>query len=274
MTRYLFPALAWLPAFALAAGQTPAASRMPDGSRDIYVGLGAQWAPRYAGAERDRISGLPALQLAWSNGVFVSGATLGWHASQCPVIEYGPLLAWQSPRRGDGDRAAPTPQESTAGTAPHALVGIDDVAARVLAGGFFNYYLTPGWRLTNSVLAGAGADRNGVQWRLGVQRIGIEIGRHHSITFNGGVDIGNRAYNDAYGGVTQAQAARSGYAAYAPGGGIRQLRAGARWNWALSPAWLLSSGVDTTRLVGAAGRSPLAVRPTGVAVTTVLGYRF
>lgn len=283
MNRFLFFTLASLPAFALAAGQTPAASRMPDGSRDIYVGLGAQFSPRYAGAERDKVSVVPALQLAWSNGVFLSGASLGWHLSQCPVLEYGPLLAWQPPRRGDGDgdpsESAPSawmPPQGGAGKAPapHGLVGIDDVAARLLVGGFVNYYLTPDWRLTNSVLAGAGDARNGVQWRLGLQRIGIEVGRHHSLAFNVGIDIGNQAYNQAYSGVSAEQAARSGYDAYHAGGGPRQVRTGARWNWALSPAWLLSSGVDASRLVGVAGRSPLAVRPAALAASTVLGYRF
>jgi outer membrane protein len=34
--------------------QTPAANPMPDGSRDMYVGLGVQSAPRYEGREAAR----------------------------------------------------------------------------------------------------------------------------------------------------------------------------------------------------------------------------
>ncbi|WP_426110926.1 MipA/OmpV family protein [Massilia sp. PWRC2] len=279
----MFPSLAWLPAVACAASQTPAATRMPDGSGDIYIGLGASAAPRYAGADASKISAVPALQMAWSNGVFVSGAMLGWHVSQCPLLEFGPLLAWQPPRRADGDGAslgaaggAPVAVGDVRHltSAPRALVGMDDIPARLLAGGFFNYYLTPDWRLTNSVLAGAAAAQDGVQWRLGLQRIGIELGRHTTLTLNVGVDFANRAYNQAYSGVSARQAARSGYAPYQSGGGVRQLRFGARWNWALSPAWLLTSGVDASGLVGAAGRSPLAVQPVGVGLSTALGYRF
>lgn len=284
MTRFFISALAWLPAVAFAAGQTPAASRMPDGSRDAYIGLGAVSAPRYAGAEMRKLSALPALQLAWSNGVFVSGGNLGWHLSESPTVEYGPLLGWQAPRRADGDDVAMDTVTGAGGgqprlnkradkVLPRGLIGMDDVAARLLVGGFMNYYLTPDWRLTNSVLAGAGNDQHGVLWRLGIQRLGLEFG-HHTLAFSAGIDVANGAYNSSYSGVSAAESARSGYAVYRAAGGIRQLRVGTRWNWALSPSWLLTSGIDASRLVDAASRSPLAVRPGGVAVSTVLGYRF
>lgn len=267
-----------------AGAQTPAANRMPDGSRDLYVGLGVQAAPRYAGADSDRLAALPVVQFAWSNGVFVSGATVGWHLSDSPTVEYGPLLAWQ-PRRGadgDGDSAGAVTTVSIPEMAtmklrlrlPHRLEGVDPVPARALGGGFMNVYLTPDWRLTNSVLAGAGSDRNGVLWRVGVQRIGIELGRHHTLSFNAGIDIGNRAWNQAYSGVSLEESSRSGYGIYHAGAALREVHVGARWNWALSPSWLLTSGIDAGRLVDVARHSPLTVRPTGVTASTALAFRF
>ncbi|MDB5959629.1 MAG: hypothetical protein JWP59_923 [Massilia sp.] len=257
---------------------------MPDGSRDLYAGLGVQAGPRYAGADSDRLVALPVLQFEWSNGVFVSGASIGWHLSAAPTVEYGPLLAWQ-PRRdadGDGDSAGAVTTSSISGLSsakrsvrtPYRLEGMDAVPARALGGGFFNYYLNPGWRLTNSVLAGAGADRNGVLWRVGVQRIGIEPGRHHTLSFNAGVDIGNRAWNQAYSGVSLDQSARSGYGAYQAGAALREVHVGARWNWAFSPGWLLASGIEAGRLVDVARHSPLSVRATGVTASTALAFRF
>ena len=50
--------------------------------------------------------------------------------------------------------------------------------------------------------------------------------------------------------------------------------ASARWNWALSPSWMLSSSVRVARLSGDARRSPLAERPTQTTVSTGLAYRF
>ncbi len=282
MIRFLLLVLAWLPA--ITGAQTPAANRMPDGSRDLYVGLGVQAAPRYAGADADKASVLPVIQLAWSNGVFISGASLGWHLSASPTVEYGPLLAWQPRRGADGiDDSAGTVTTSSAPVGystkrslriPYRLAGMDEVPARVLAGGFFNYYLTPDWRLTNNLLAGAGKARNGVLLQLGVQRIGIELGRHHTISLNAGVDIGNRAWNQAYSGVGDDEALLSGYSPYQAGASFRQIHVGARWNWVLSTSWLLTSGVEASSLVDAARNSPLTARPNGVTASTALAFRF
>ncbi len=68
--------LALAGACGIAQAQTPATNPMPDGSRDMYVGLGAQYAPRYEGARDRRATALPMLQVQWSNGVFVSGMSL------------------------------------------------------------------------------------------------------------------------------------------------------------------------------------------------------
>jgi outer membrane protein len=85
--------LASLLAGGLAQAQTPATNPMPDGSRDMYVGLGVQSAPRYEGTGSRKVSALPVLQVEWSNGVFISGMSAGMHLSNSPTVEVGPLLA-------------------------------------------------------------------------------------------------------------------------------------------------------------------------------------
>ena len=45
-------------------------------------------------------------------------------------------------------------------------------------------------------------------------------------------------------------------------------------NWALAPAWLVTSNLQATRLLGSASRSPLVERPANVTVSTALAYRF
>ncbi|QNA88401.1 MipA/OmpV family protein [Massilia sp. Dwa41.01b] len=87
-----------------AAAQTPATNPMPDGSRDMYVGLGVVSAPRYEGARTSERHALPVLQVQWSNGVFVSGMGAGMHLSRAPQVEYGPLIEVQ-PRRDESGRS-------------------------------------------------------------------------------------------------------------------------------------------------------------------------
>jgi hypothetical protein len=59
MSRLCVLALAGICKLALA--QTPAANPMPDGSRDMYLGLGLQSAPRYDGASGHRSTPLPVI---------------------------------------------------------------------------------------------------------------------------------------------------------------------------------------------------------------------
>lgn len=269
-----------------ASAQTPTTNPMPDGSRDMYAGLGVVSAPRYEGADSRKTSALPVLQVQWSNGMFISGMSAGMHLSSSPTIEYGPLLAIH-PRRtesGFGGRVGGVEAGPSSTLAPNTLrdkanldnplAGMDEIKARIEGGAFFNYYLTPEWRLTSSVLAGAGNDRNGVRGEIGIQRLAMQLSPHHTLSVSAGVTLANSAYQQSYFGVTARQAATSGHHAYFPDGGVKDMRIGARWNWALSPSWMLTSSVQATRLAGDARRSPLVERPTNVTVSTAFAYRF
>ena len=266
-----------------ASAQTPTTNPMPDGSRDMYVGLGAVSAPRYEGAESRKVRALPLLQVQWSNGIFVSGMSAGMHLSANPVVEYGPLLAIHPRRTESGTGAAvgevdvfntllPSTERAAGGGNP--LVGMDEIKARPEAGAFFNYYLSPQWRLTSSVLAGAGNERNGVRGEFGIQRLAMRLAPHHTLSVSAGLGFANRAYQQAYFGVSAEQAAHSGNRVYRPDGGLKDLHIAARWNWMLSPSWMLSSSVQGTRLTGDARRSPLVERPTNLTVSTAFAYRF
>jgi outer membrane protein len=283
-------ALAVVAACGAAAAQTPALNRMPDGSRDLYLGLGALSAPRYEGASERRVSALPVLQLEASNGIFISGMSAGVHLSSSPSVEFGPLLALQ-PRRSESGSAngiggidSATAPGLDVGQSPLTgarslpvsghLYGMDTIGARLQLGGFFNLYLNPRLRLTNNLLYGSGNARKGATWSIGVQHIAAEPALHHSVSLSAGLTLANRDYNQAFFGVSPVEAARSGFRAYQASGGLKDVHVGARWNWALAPAWIVTSGVQASRLMGSAKDSPLVGRPTDLTVSTALAYRF
>ena len=264
-----------------ASAQTPTTNPMPDGSRDMYAGLGAVSRPRYEGADSSVVRALPVLQVQWSNGVFISGMTAGMHLSDRPTVEYGPLLSVHPDRdeAGAGNEVGATawafPSVMPAQRAGSArLTGMRDIRTRVEGGAFLNYYLAPEWRLTSSVLYGAGIERNGARMELGVQRLAIDVAPHHAVSFSAGVTLANSAYNRAYFGVSESEAVSSGNPAYRPDGGLKDVRVGARWNWALSPSWLLTTQVQAIRLTDDARHSPLVERSTNVTVSTAFAYRF
>ncbi|WP_028103500.1 MipA/OmpV family protein [Pseudoduganella violaceinigra] len=290
MRQYLFLAIAG--ACGAVAAQTPATNPMPDGSRDMFIGIGAQSEPRYEGARDNRTRPLPVIQVQWSNGIFVSSMSLGWHLSQSPSMEFGPMLTL-SPRRdrdglsygaggvseGAGARmgfasADPVGFEPEAGDDGDRLRDMDVIQRRVLAGGFFNYYLSPKLRLTNTLSYGSGRRHNGAQLHTALQYMMEDVAPHHCVVLSAGLSLANGAENRTWFGVTEAEADRAGMRAYRPGAGVQEVRAGVRWNWALSPAWILTSGATVSRLVGDAKHSPLVERPTNYSVSTALAYRF
>jgi outer membrane scaffolding protein for murein synthesis (MipA/OmpV family) len=267
----------------IARAQTPAVNPMPDGSRDMYVGLGVQSAPRYEGTGSRKVSALPVLQVEWSNGVFISGMSAGMHLSNSPTVEYGPLLAVKPGRDATGSGreiggfgfVGPLPiAGENLRTAPTGLGGMDEIGARLQAGAFYNRYLSPQWRLTSSLLAGAGRDHDGARLELGIQRLALADGERHRVSLSAGLGIVNRQYNATYFGVTEEEARRSRFSAYAPGGGVQDVQLGARWHWTLTPSWMLTSNLQAKRLLGDARHSPLTERSTNLTVSTAFAYRF
>jgi outer membrane protein len=220
----------------------------------------------------------------WSNGVFVSGMSAGMHLSGSPALEFGPLLALQ-PRRSKsgtdgriGDMGGlvsivPTSKASWDGR-PDRLAGMDTIDARLQYGAFLNYYLAPQWRVTGSLLWGAGNARDGGKLELGVQRVAVALAEHHRLSLAAAVTLANRSYNQAFFGVSEQEAVRSANRAYQPAGGLADASIAARWNWALTPAWLLTSSVKAEYLLGSAKASPLTERPTNLTVSTAIAYRF
>jgi outer membrane scaffolding protein for murein synthesis (MipA/OmpV family) len=281
MKKLLFLALA--SACGATWAQTPAINPMPDGSRDMYVGLGAQSAPRYEGTGSRKVSALPVLQVQWSSGLFISGMSAGMHLSDSPTFEFGPLLAVHPGRdeSGTGNSADGIGSSSLIGFTPadramtgNRLSGMDEIRARLQAGAFANYYLTPEWRLTGSLLYGAGNDHDGARLELGVQRLAAVLGERHRVSLSAGVAVVNRNYNQTYFGVSIEEAARSRFGYYQPGGGLQDAHLGARWNWAWTPSWMLTSNLQAKRLLGSANKSPLVERSTHLTVSTAIAYRF
>lgn len=277
-----------------ANAQTPAANPMPDGSRDMYVGLGVLSAAESQGAKKRSVSLLPLIQMEWSSGIFVSGMSAGMHLSGQPALEYGPLLSIEAGRGQDGtapgiggvystspgntlapgivtgatdSRAVPLPGENR-------LVGMHKVPTRLTAGGFVNYYLTPELRLTNSVLYGSGRERKGLIWNVGLQHIAADIAPNHRLSLSAGMTFVNRSYNESYFGVSDAEYFNSGNASHYAKGGVRDTYIGARWNWLLTPGWMVTSSARLSRLQDDSRKSPLVQRPTDISVSTGLVYRF
>lgn len=278
MRKLLYLFLAGLPAFA--GAQTPAARMMPDGSRDTYIGLGVASAPRYRGADDRETNPAALVQAQWSNGVFLSGLSLGMHLSDAPTIEYGPLLAIEPGRSASGSQKL----SGIGGVDGASIAGITDLPAPRTeprfteirstpgAGAFLNYYLDENLRLTTNFLYGVGEEHDGLLLNLGVQKSLPDIAAHHRVSLSAGLTWANRRYTRAWFGVDPAVA--GGTVSYAPSSGVRDVQLTLNWNWELSNLWLLTTQLSATRLVGPAADSPFTDRRSGISVRSGLAYRF
>ncbi|MCG2585555.1 MipA/OmpV family protein [Massilia sp. TS11] len=270
-----------------ATAQTPATNLMPDGSRDMYLGLGLQSVPRYEGADQQRTRYLPVLQVQWSNGLFLSGASMGMHLSNQPDLEYGPLLSVLPGRGVDGVATAPGDIGSATlpGLLPpgaikkpdtrNRLVGMNELSTRLSYGGFLNVYLNRDLRWTNSLLYGSGQQRRGLRLDSDLQlALNAEVASRHSLSVSAGLSLGNRAANASQFGVTAEESLRSINAPYEASAGLKDVHLGLRWNWKLSPSWMLVSSARVARLQGTAADSPLTERPLQYSLSSALAYRF
>lgn len=269
----LLPALS-----AAAAAQTPAVNLMPDGSRDMYIGLGAIVQPRYEGAHERRTRALPLLQVELSNGVFLAGMGAGWHLSQQPALEFGPLLALHPGRDADGVRASLGAVAFSLSGAEreqriaNRLAGQAEVKARLTGGAFLHFYLSPRLRLNNTLLYGAGG--KGLAWEASVQTMTPEMDARHRVSLSAGLTLVNRAYNHSFFGVDDEVGSFFPIPGHYPDGGVKDVFVGARWNWAVSPAWVVTTSARAARLAGDARRSPLTERAGQFSISTGLARRF
>lgn len=272
-----------------AAAQAPVFEPMPEGSQDVFLGLGAGYRPRYEGAREQRLRAEALVQASWSNGLFISGLQAGWHlgdalAPAWPRVEWGPLLNLQPPRGSEGrswfaDSLGPLNTTAidpgvAVGPRGNRLLGMDEIAACAELGAFVNLRATASWRVTQSLLGGTGACSGGLRWGADLQWLLPLRASQHSLTASAGLSWANDRFTQRYFGVTAAESARSRNPVYRPGGGLQDLRAQLRWNWLLQPDWVLSTAIEFKRLQGPAARSPLVERAGATSVSTALVYRF
>lgn len=80
-------------ALPLAASAQSPVSLMPEGSREGNFGLAYVEAWERVGSNTRQGSVYPWFSMAWSNGVFIEGASVGWRLSEDQHFQYGPIFS-------------------------------------------------------------------------------------------------------------------------------------------------------------------------------------
>ncbi|MFZ6870703.1 MipA/OmpV family protein [Undibacterium sp. Di27W] len=265
----------------VACAQTPASSSLPDGSSDMYIGLGVLSEPscEVGGEQTTRI--MPNVQMQWSNGVFLRNTNLGVHLSRNDAYEFGPLLSYQ---RGCSASAA------------RKLAGYGDVDGSFQVGGFFNLRPLNNLRIASKLLLGTGAGKKTTYLNI-EGRSYYRIAEHHGLALSSGLTWSRRYYDNANSGFDPNLAdgyitnvANSGNGFAASGGetltwkankpapntnaNVRNIYLGAHWNWDLSSSWIITSQVTATHQFDIDQDSLWLGKRNYVTVYSGLAYRF
>jgi outer membrane scaffolding protein for murein synthesis (MipA/OmpV family) len=215
--------------------------------------------PSHPGSDERRALLVPAIDYQWANGLFAGTTTgIGWNLGPRPDLNYG-VRATADFGRSEG-RAA-------------ALRGLGDIDPRAEIGGFVAWRPVRSLALVSSLRFGSGTDRDGLV---------LDVGANASIdvtpSLRAGLSVGatwaNGAHLRDWFGVTPAQSAASGYAAYRPGAGARDLTLGASLGWRVSARWTALGLLAFSALQGDARDSPIVRDASGLTAVVTAVYAF
>ena len=251
-----------LPAVAPAPTPAPALAPAAKTTWAIHLGPGVLWTPQFEGARERRVVAIPVVDLRYKQDLFFVSVRDGVGATLLNFEGFraGPIL------RLNGGRG-----ETTSGP----LNGLGGVPLTIEGGAFARYDFSQHAGARIEVRRGLGG-HNG--WLLDV---GADArARLGAVGFSAGprMSIADGSYNRAFFGVDQEQSARSGYARYDPGFGVRSIGASASALWHVTDSVHAIAVLSYGRLVGAAGDSPIVTGPGGRRDQFTLGsavtYRF
>jgi len=261
------PSWAQAPAVAATAGESageptsaPEAAAEPRPRWGVAVGAVATLGPEFAGSSRIGFNLQPGLALRWGRVSLASRSAFavrgeGGAAQGGLRVELLRSDRWRSSLglRWDSGRDEDSAVE---------LEGLGDVRATLRARLSLGYRFDGGWRAGSSFTTDVLGRGGGWTGELSIghdTRLTDATGLGASLTLG----MAGRRWQQAYYGVTPEQAARTGYAAYTPGTGLRDLALGLSARTELGSGWALFYGASVSRLVGPAAASPLVSERNG-----------
>jgi len=226
------------------------------------VGLVASVGPEYAGAARVGVTVQPGLGLRWGRVSLSSRSAFAVRGGEPGAggglrVELLRSERWRSSLglRWDGGRDE--------GDSPD-LQGLGDVRGTLRARVSLSYRIDERWRLSSALSADTLGRGGGWLGEVGVSREG-RLSADTGVSAGAVLGFAGERWQQNYFGITTEQSRRSNYAAYAPGGGLRDvvLSLGGRTAFSLgartaqTPRWAVFYGASISRLLGPTVASPL-----------------
>jgi len=231
---------------------------------DVAVGLGAQLAPRYAGSDDSHLQILPILSV--QRGLLFADTTRGagvqyqtsWglYAAQSIYYDQGRLQSNSDWRPGS-----------------RKLAGMGDVASSLTTRTLLAQDLGNGLSASVEAEFSLRDSASRSRYRAGMEFEALKAG-HERLVLDLDTHWGDRHYNQAYFGVSAAQAASSGLPAFRAAGGLYAVSLGATWEHSFDAHWASSLQVTSLRYVDDVSRSPVVERRDAFSATAAITYTY
>ncbi|HYG46843.1 MAG TPA: MipA/OmpV family protein [Allosphingosinicella sp.] len=231
-------------ALAFAGWSAPAAAQDDEEKKEprrIRVGVGAQLVPSYPGADDHSLRPLVDVSLTRGSKPFDFEApdeSFGPSLIKEGGVEIGPALNFEGSRKAEDVGA-----------------DLDKVPFTFEAGAFVQYAFSPKFRIRAEARKGLGG-HDGWTGQIGADYVARD-GDDWLFSIGPRLTVSDGRYHRAYFGVTAAESARTGLAAYRPESGVQAVGATAGFLKQLDRRWGIYSYAKYDRLVGDAAGSPV-----------------
>ena len=229
---------------------------------EVSVGLGYSADPEFEGARRYAFGTVPAIDARWGRLSFDGGLHVAVIDRETTTVSLG--LAYDDGRH---DRSG----QHLNGSGSNYLRGLGRIGSAAVVSVSGEQSFGP-LSLSTTVSRWLGSEN------FMTADIALEVGVPVTDALSVGASIGstwaNKDYNQAYFGVTAAQASHSRFRVFDAGGGVKSATASLFAEYALSRHWSVAARAGASTLLGDAANSPIVQSRIGREAMLVLSYQF
>lgn len=231
------------------------------------VGLGVVHQPTYVGSPNERTAPVPLLSVTYHHPIHgtiaLDPSGLSWTSPEQAGFRVSVLLGVDAGREARGSGSDPF------GTGDDRLRGMGDIESTAEGGvsiGYGPVTLTARKAIGDRGHAGLVADLS-FAWSLDIsEKLGLSLGA--------GTRWADQKYQQAYFGVTRAQAAASRFSSFTPVEGFVQGNANIGLEYRFTDAWRAQLGVILEQIIDETRASPLAEEPDSATAFLILTRHF
>lgn len=222
---------------------------------NVVIGAGGLYAPKFEGSDEFEIQPFPMFSATFGEHITVDPRGISINVYNYQSFSFSAKAGYDLGRKEDDS---------------NHLEGLGDIDAGAVVGGKLAYELGPVELYTSFDKTIGGSD--GL-----VGTVGANISHsYNQFLFSAGASAtwADSNHMDSYFGVTAAQSARSGLAAYDAGAGFKRIDFEASVTYVTQKNWLVQGQVGIGYLVGDAADSPIVQDAFQPSAMLVVGYKF